>query len=91
MTTRPPKSTLPTVKKKNPLKEPRARLFTLVRDEDETGISGTGIVAEGVEFSNGMCVLSWIPGVQSIALYPSIMQLEVIHGHNGRTRVVYKV
>lgn len=31
--------------------------FELVRDVDVTGISGTGVVAEGVEFSDGTVAL----------------------------------
>ena len=34
--------------------------FSLKRLEDETGISGTGYVAEGVEFTHGKCVLVWL-------------------------------
>lgn len=30
------------------------RLFKLHRDADETGVSGTGVVAEGVEFHDGL-------------------------------------
>ena len=29
------------------------RLFVLLREEDVTGVSGTGIVAEGVEWQDG--------------------------------------
>lgn len=79
----------PTVRDKNPLTDSRARLFRLVRDDDETGISGTGVVAEGVEFSNGFCAMSWLTSMHSVAVYPNIRQLEAIHGHNGRARVVY--
>jgi hypothetical protein len=35
------------------------RNFLLYRTEDETGISSTGVVAEGVEFLNKQCVLRW--------------------------------
>ena len=35
------------------------RAFVLQRNEDETGVSGTGIVAEGVEFSDGTVALRW--------------------------------
>jgi len=34
------------------------RTFFLERIEDETGISGTGIVAEGVEFSDGQIAMN---------------------------------
>ena len=65
------------------------KLFLLQRIEDESGVSGTGIVAEGVVFSNGKCVLSWTTKYQSIAVYDSIEELENIHGHNGKTVIVW--
>jgi hypothetical protein len=80
---------LPTVREKNPLTAARGRMFKLVRDDDETGISGTGVVAEGVEFSNGMCAMCWLTAMHSVAVYPNVRQLEAIHGHNGRARVVF--
>lgn len=61
--------------------------FFLVRDEDVSGVSGTGTVAEGVAFSGGKCVLSWVTRYHSVAVYDSIEELEAIHGHDGRTRV----
>lgn len=81
--------TKPTVREKNPLTDSRSRKFFLVRDEDETGISGVGIVAEGLQFSNGFCCMSWLTAMHSVAVYPNMSQLEAIHGHNGRTRVVF--
>lgn len=80
----------PTVREVNPLTAPRARTFRLVRDDDETGISGKGVVAEGIEFSNGMCAMCWLTAMHSVAVYPNVRQLEAIHGHNGRTRVVFE-
>jgi hypothetical protein len=79
----------PTARQLNPLTAPRARTFKLGRDEDETGISGTGIVAEGIEFSNGMCAMCWLTAMHSVAVYPNVRQLEAIHGHNGRARIVF--
>jgi len=64
------------------------RRFELHRDTDETGISGTGIVAEGVEFTDGHCAMRWLPEIRSTAFYDSLSDLEHIHGHNGRTRIV---
>ena len=63
------------------------RMFNLVRDEDVSGVSGTGIVAEGIQFSTGKCVLAWVTQYRSIAVYDSIQELEAIHGHDGRTRI----
>lgn len=61
--------------------------FNLFRLEDESGVSGTGIVAEGVQFQTGKCALGWLTKVSSIAIYDSIEELELIHGHEGKTEV----
>lgn len=61
--------------------------FKLYRDEDPSGVSGVGFVAEGVQFASGKCVLAWTTAVQSIAVYDSIADLVAIHGHDGKTRV----
>ena len=63
------------------------RRFHLDRAVDISGSSGTGIVAEGVEFSNGYCALTWRTLNTSVAFYPNMATLEAIH--NGQTRVVY--
>ena len=70
--------------------EPKTRLFTLVRNEDETGVSGTGIVAEGVQFASGKCVLTWLTEFSSVAVYDGIGDLLAIHGHHGRTVVEFQ-
>jgi hypothetical protein len=66
------------------------RFFELYRTEDESGISGTGIVAEGVVFWNGKCALAWKTQYTSVAIYDDIATLEKIHGHDGKTRVVFR-
>lgn len=68
---------------------PRPRLFQLVRHEDETGVSGTGVVAEGVQFTNGVCALTWLTEYTSTAIYNSLAELEHIHGHQGKTEIRY--
>jgi hypothetical protein len=65
------------------------RCFELHRDEDPTGISGTGVVAEGVEFSTGWVALAWLTEVRSLVYYPDIQSVEHIHGHGGSTRLVW--
>lgn len=50
-----------------------------------SGISGTGTVAEGVEFHDGQCVLSWFGHHHTIEISPSIETVEQIHGHGGKT------
>lgn len=63
----------------------KMRRFILNRKEDVSGISGTGIVAEGIEFSRGKCVIAWLTEYESLAIYDSIEELEVIHCHEGKT------
>ena len=66
-----------------------ARTFWLRRDKDETGISGTGLVAEGVLFGDGSCAMRWMTKHRSTAVYASVRDLLEIHGHNGKTRLQY--
>ena len=61
------------------------RLFYLNRLVDNTGVSGTGHVACGVQFPSGKCVMSWLSDITSIAIYDSVEDLITIHGHNGNT------
>lgn len=67
------------------------RTFHLQRDTDETGISGTGKVAEGVEFSDGEVVIRWIVGEHksTVVWAQGLSAVEAIHGHGGKTRIVY--
>jgi hypothetical protein len=64
--------------------------FALIRRRDVTGVSGTGIVAWGVRFSDGRCVLRWAVGQdRSTVLHDSIEAIERIHGHDGATLVCW--
>jgi L-alanine-DL-glutamate epimerase-like enolase superfamily enzyme len=65
------------------------RTFRLRRVEDESGVSGTGIVAEGVEFTHGEIALSWLTQHRSIGFYPNRKELMNIHGHEGKTILVW--
>ena len=62
--------------------------FWLQRVEDESGVSGVGLVAEGVVFSSGWCALTWRTGHKSVAFYPSLEEIRAIHGHDGKTKIV---
>lgn len=63
--------------------------FCLNRKEDDTGVSGVGIVAEGVQFSTGVCVLCWLNEELSLKIYQSIADVERIHGHGGKTEIIW--
>jgi len=68
----------------------KMKLFVLNRKEDESGVSGTGIVAEGVVLSNGQVVLHWLKEETSaIGIYKSIEAVEAAHGHSGKTEIVF--
>ena len=58
------------------MREPR--LFTLIRHVDESDISGSGRVLDGVIFHTGQVIVCWRsdvnlekPGYSSLAIYPS--------------------
>jgi hypothetical protein len=61
------------------------RTFTLVRLNDVSGISGTGVVAEGVEFSSGNVVITWFGDKPSVVIWESILHAMEVHCHNGNT------
>lgn len=67
------------------------RRFVLQRNEDATGVSGTGIVAEGVEFSNGVVALQWTSEWPTSVVFHNrgMESVEAIHGHNGMTEIVW--
>jgi len=67
------------------------RRFVLQRDEDVTGISGTGVVAEGLLFSNDIAVLQWLgPWPTSVVWHVEGMKsIEHVHGHSGSTQIVW--
>jgi len=66
------------------------KLYVMNRKTDVNGISGTGIVAEVVEFTDGTCIVRWIRGatkqnVASTVFYDSKADLLKVHGHDGMT------
>lgn len=66
------------------------RRFGLFRESDRTGVSGTGLVALGVIFPGGKCIISWLPGPHhSVGVYDSLAAVEAIHGHSGATEVLW--
>ncbi len=61
------------------------RRFLLYRIEDDCKVSGTGTVAEGVQFTSGRCVIFWLTDTPSVAVYHDIIDVEKVHGHGGKT------
>jgi hypothetical protein len=61
--------------------------FFLKRKEDASGVSGTGRVADGVQYDSGKCVLCWLSDRPCIGVYESIDDVVKIHGHGGKTEI----
>ena len=66
------------------------RAYFLRRDEDVSGTSGCGRVAQVVEFDDGTTVLHWnqganSSGVSSTEVFGSVSDLLRIHGHDGHS------
>lgn len=67
------------------------RRFALMRHEDTTGISGVGLVAEGVEFSDGSVCVRWRTEWPTSVVFHDrgIESVLALHGHGGATEVVW--
>jgi hypothetical protein len=65
----------------------RPRTFELVRYRDPSGVSGTGVVAEGCEFSDGSVALRWRGDNPATAVWPDVDSVLAVHGHQGATEV----
>lgn len=68
---------------------PATATFVLRRTRDTTGVSGTGVVADGAMFPDGRTVTRWrdTRGVQQTCVWDNIGQVKEIHGHNGDTTI----
>ena len=66
--------------------------FKVIRDIDHSNVSGTGLVAEGWESTDGeTVVLVWLSATPSVCIYGDIRHVEMIHGHGGDTRIVFDI
>ena len=76
--------------KKNPDLLPKApaklaprgiQSFTVYRTADETGVSGDGIVIEGVRLATGQCIIHWLypPPRGGIAIFESMDDFIKVH------------
>lgn len=65
------------------------RRFILIRKEDVTGVSGTGVVVWGVVFPDGTATYRWNTPTATTCVGDSIDDVIAIHGHNGATELVW--
>ena len=69
------------------------RTFYVLREHDETGISGTGRVLEGVVFHTGQIVICWHSQYLSITIFDSWSAFDGVHLHahpENRTRIIFQ-
>lgn len=55
------------------------QVFLMKRHADETGVSGTGIVAEGCVLSNGRCLVTWRSAKMCIQNWDSFEAFKEVH------------
>jgi len=63
------------------------RRFVLSRKNDVSGVSGTGNVAEGVQFDDGSVAMRWTSKTPSTVLYGKISDVRAVHGHDRKTKI----
>lgn len=71
------------------------RAFEVIRQNDETGISGTGKVIEGIIFSDGECVVKWVTEKslgRCVSIWPnfgSFLSIHVYPHPNNDTKIIF--
>lgn len=73
------------------------RTGVLDRHQDESGVSGTGVVADFAVFPSGRVVMEWRNEENEsldftdtgLDIRPSMKAAVGIHGHHGKTKFVY--
>ena len=63
------------------------KYFILKRFEDETGISGIGIIAEGIIWSDGTVAYRWLSDIATTVIADNIEIVKTLHGHDGKTKL----
>lgn len=80
------KSVIEGASRMNQIRSTSPKIFTMIRAEDESGVSGIGRVLGGVLFHTGQVVVCWrtdteaaAHGHSSLGIYPSWKAFEFIH------------
>lgn len=66
------------------------RLFELVRTTDVSGVSGTGVVAEGVIFGDESVAIRWRGEHASTVVWRNLSDAMHVHGHGGQTQLRWR-
>lgn len=65
------------------------RRFYLHRTADPSGISGTGRVADGVQWTDGTVAIHWRGPTPSHVHWNTIQDAVTVHSHGGLTRFIW--
>ena len=64
--------------------------FEIHRDEDPTGVSGTGVVARGFVLpETGIVVIKWLTEHSSVAIWENMEEMSAVHLHHDLSHVVW--
>lgn len=63
------------------------KLYQMIHEENRSGLSGVGKVAEVAEFSNGKCVLNWVLFPNQIEFFLNMEDLIKVHCSNNYSRL----
>jgi hypothetical protein len=55
------------------------RTFKMIRNADESGVSGTGHVLDGVEWHTGQVTVCWRTKTPSLGYYDSFQDFQTLH------------
>lgn len=67
------------------------RRFYLLRFQDETGISATGRVLEGMLMPSGKVIVEWRPPHATITIFNSLEEFRALHvdAHPSKNQIVW--
>ena len=54
------------------------KVFNIERQDDKTGLSGLGVVAQGVEFDDGTCVVRWMGKIKTTVMHDNMESIITI-------------
>lgn len=67
----------------------RPSTFALEREQDVSGVSGTGTVAHGVRWVDGAVTIRWLGERASTVCWACLDDAVAVHSHGGATRFVW--
>ena len=66
------------------------RHFIVNRTKDLSGVSGTGLIAEGTRFHDGQVAVSWFGQNHILEVCRNLKTWLNVHGHGGATTIEWQ-